>query len=160
MPRKLVPATVVFLLWAAPAAAESGPPSVWAAAAQYVEMMPTSTGPKAAGAPGVTKPLPASIATQLALRGGSDRKALETLVTSSGWGAAVTRHAPKQEPGGKAGGNAGGEKLAVPLPQQGASFPDAAGAAVTGSSRGVFALAAVLGMLAAVALVRFGATRR
>src|SRR4051794_13448428 len=166
MPRKFVtvPATAAALLvWGAPAAAESGPPGVWAAAAQYVEMMPTSTGPKAAGSTGKSKPLPPWIAAQLARRGGADEQALETLVTSSGWGgASITKQPRKHETGANGGGQAkpaADDTLVVPLPEESVSLPEATGAAVTGSSRGIFALAAVLAMLAAVALVRFGPTR-
>src|SRR3954449_3158820 len=78
---------VALLVAAGSAGAESGPPSVWAAAAQYIEMIPTSTGPKAAGAAGRSRPLSKSLARQFARRGGNDAQALETLVTSSGWGA-------------------------------------------------------------------------
>src|SRR5215211_6849073 len=86
-------AAVAVLASAGSAGAESGPPSVWAAAAQYVEMIPTSTGLRPAGAAGGTKPLPRALATQLARRGGADAQALTTLVTSSGWGANTIRPA-------------------------------------------------------------------
>src|SRR5215216_6566351 len=87
-------AAVAVLAFAGPASAESGPPGVWAAAAQYVEMIPTSTGPKTAGAAGRSKPLSKSLAREFARRGGNDAQALETLVTASGWGA--TTSAPRK----------------------------------------------------------------
>src|SRR3954462_12249714 len=88
-------ATGTLLASAGAAPAESGPPGVWAAAAQYVEMIPTSTGPKAAGAAGRSKPLPKSLARQFARRGGHDAQGLQTLVTPSGWGATTSAPPPK-----------------------------------------------------------------
>ena len=83
----IVPALIAgvsLAVFAGPADAESSPPGVWAAAAQYVEMIPTSTGPREAGARGATKPLPKSLAAQLAgaaapTRGSRDARHLERL---------------------------------------------------------------------------------
>jgi hypothetical protein len=152
----LVAGTVV--AWAGAAAAQSGPPGEWAAVAQYVELIPTSTGAKAAGGPGPTKPLPKSLATQFARRGGNDAKALETLVTSSGWAASTPQRAsraakPTPEP-------TGGEVLAVPLPQEGMSAPESVGDALAGGGRATFALVALLVLVTAFTLARLRARRR
>jgi hypothetical protein len=151
-------ATGTLLASAGTAAAEPGPPGVWAATAQYVEMIPTSTGPKAAGAGGPTKPLPKSLATQFARRGGTDAKALETLVTSSGWGASTTPRAAKANEGTgtregtKEGASAG--TLVVPLPQESISVPESVGDALADSRRANFALVALLLLLTAFTLAR------
>ena len=134
-------ATGTLLASAGAAAAERGPPGDWAAAAQYVEMIPTSTGPKAAGAAGPTKPLPKSLATQFARRGGTDAKALETLVTSSGWGASSPGPAGAHEPRRPRSRRAEARSravaaavLAVPRPQESISVPGSVGAALTAAA--------------------------
>src|SRR3954471_13281578 len=116
------------------AAAEPGPPGGWAAVAQYVEMIPTTTGGKPAGGAGPTTSLPKSLATQFARRGGTDAKALETLVTSSGWGARRTRPvSPAAKPKPPREPELG--VLAVPPPQQGVSVPESVGDAFAGGGR-------------------------
>jgi hypothetical protein len=150
----IVPALVAaaVLTSAGPAAAEQAPPSLWAAAAQYVEMIPTSTGPKAAGAAGPTKPLPASLAKQFGRSAGPDANALETLVTSSGWGARpVEGH---QSPPEGQTGDSPPQRLAVPSPQESTSLPASVGGGLTSGSRATFALVVVLCLLAASILVR------
>jgi hypothetical protein len=150
----IVPALVAaaVLTSAGPAAAERPPPSPWAAVAQYVEMIPTSTGPKAAGAAGPTKPLPASLAKQLGRSAGPDAKALKTLVTSSGWGVRpVEGH--QSPPQGRTG-DSPPKKLAVPSPHESTSLAASVGGGLTSGPRATFAVVAVLCLLAASILVR------
>jgi hypothetical protein len=156
--------------FAGPAAAESGPPNVWAAVAQYIEMIPTSSGPAAAGAPGPTKRLPPSLAAEFARSGGVDAQALKTLVTSSGWGADTSPRARPQNPkprpaeNGRHGpGNANeptSPAVAVPFPQETTSLSGSVGGALTDGGRATFALAAVLSLLTAAVLFRLGRSRR
>ena len=156
MPRRLLTAAtiaVALVASAAPAAADPGPPSAWAAAAQYVEMIPTSTGPRPVGAAGATKRLPDSLAARFSRRGGADAKALKTLVTSSGWGASVrARPSPAAKPRDH---GASVQMLAVPLPQESAALPESLGNALTGGGRATFALVGLLVLAAAFTLARF-----
>jgi len=152
-----VPALVALglLVSTGPAAAESGPPGIWAAEAQYVEMLPTSTGPKPAGAAGSTKPLPTWLARRFARRGGTDAKALETLVTSTGWGAGASsgrNPVRRQEPSV--------QMLAVPLPQKSPSLFGALRHGSSSGGRATFALVALLVLLAAFTLARLRRSRR
>jgi hypothetical protein len=155
----IVPALVAaaVLTSAGSAAAEKAPPSPWAAAAQYVEMIPTSTGPKAAGAAGPTKPLPASVAKQFARSGGPDAKALETLVTSSGWGARPVERRQSRPHGQTA--DSPPQRLAVPSPRESTSLAASVGGGLTSGPRATFALVALLCLLAACTLVRLRRTR-
>jgi hypothetical protein len=81
----LVPAT----------AAAAGPSLPAPAVAQYVESIPTSTGPVV---PGATKPtarkLPAALQEEVAAKGGSDAAVLEQIATSSVYGAPQTTLTP------------------------------------------------------------------
>lgn len=157
---------VALLVFAGPAGAESAPPSAWAAAAQYVEMIPTSTGPKTAGAASGTKPVAKSLAAQIARRGGTDAQALETLVTSTGWGAAASvRDKPHPTPKGGAGtkgpvepAEPATQKLAVPLPQESAPLSSSVGGGLTSGGRATFALVALVALLCL--LTAFGLARR
>jgi hypothetical protein len=155
----VAPALVVaaVLASAGSAAADQPPPSPWAAAAQYVEMIPTSTGPKAAGAAAPTKPLPASLAKEFARSAGTDAKALETLVTSSGWGARPVER--RQSPPHGQTVESPPQRLAVPSPQDSTSLAASVGGGLTSGPRATFALVALLCLLAAFALVRFRRTR-
>jgi hypothetical protein len=154
----IVPALVAaaVLTSAGPAAAERAPPSPWAAVAQYVEMIPTSTGPRAAGAAGPTKPLPASLAKELGRSAGPDANALATLVTSSGWDARPIEGAP--EPASGACGRPSAS-LAVPSPQESTSLAASVGGGLTSGPRAAFAVVALLCLLAASILLRLRRTR-
>lgn len=154
----VAPALVVaaMLAWAGSAAADA-PPTPWAAAAQYVEMIPTSTGPKAAGAASAAKPLPPSLARQFARSAGTDAKALETLVTSSGWGARPAER--RQSPPHGQKGESRVERLAVPSPQASTSLGAAVGGGLTSGRRATFTIVALLCLLAAFTVVRLRRSR-
>ena len=155
----VAPAVVVaaMLASAGTAAADDAPPSPWAAAAQYVEMIPTSTGPKAVGAASAAKPLPPSLARQFARSAGTDAKALETLVTSSGWGARPAER--RQSPPHGQKGESRVERLAVPSPRASTSLGAAVGGGLTSGRRATFTIVALLCLLAAFTVVRIRRSR-
>jgi hypothetical protein len=81
--------TALFTVDAA-AAADPPPDPSDSALAQYVEQIPTSSGPKAvsqAGGQAAGQPLPASSESELRKQGGNDAKLLEEIATSPALGA-------------------------------------------------------------------------
>ena len=86
-------AALLALVLAAPAGAES--PNDFSASDQYVETLPTSSGPSATkDRKSVHRALPSEVASRLAKLGGTDAAALEAVATAGEFGA----------PQGKAGG--------------------------------------------------------
>ena len=73
---------------AVPASAVADTPQDFSAADQYVETLPTTTGPSATGNNRRGKtPLRPSVAAKLRAQGGADAASLEALATSSDFGA-------------------------------------------------------------------------
>jgi hypothetical protein len=99
--RRLIVVAVVAALLTVPAGAVAETPQDFSAADQYVETVPTTSGPSA------TKdrkrgraPLPPSVAAKLRSQGGADATALEEVATSSDLGAPQgTRRAADKENG-------------------------------------------------------------
>ena len=101
--RRSMLVAVLAALLAVPAGAAAETPQDFSAADQYVETVPTTSGPS------VTKdrkrgrtPLSPSIAAKLRSQGGADAAALEEVATSSGFGApqATGRAADKENGAG------------------------------------------------------------
>src|SRR5207245_585799 len=79
-------------------------------------------------------------------------KALETLVTSSGWGARPAER--RQSPPHGQKGESRVERLAVPSPQASTSLGAAVGGGLTSGRRATFTIVALLCLLAAFTVVR------
>ncbi len=160
--------TVTAVVTPATAGADPQPPDEWAAAAQYVEMIPTSAGPRPSGSGGRTAQPSKALEQQLRRSGGADAQALQTLVTASGWGAVASSARGEAAPIEKAPASsekapassadappdrvAAGPGLAVPPPSESESLAGAAGGAIASDWRGVLVLATIVALVAGLGL--------
>ena len=85
---RLIVVAVVAALLTVPAGAAAETPQDFSAADQYVETIPTTSGPSATKDRKRSRtPLPSSVAAKLRSQGGADATALEEVATSSDFGA-------------------------------------------------------------------------
>jgi hypothetical protein len=115
-PRRAALGLLLGALLLAPAAPASGEaPDDFSAADQYVETLPTSRGPSATKTrKRGTTPLPAGVAAKLSSQGGSDAAALETVATSSDFGASHGTGGRADKRQGKAESGSSGSSPAIP----------------------------------------------
>jgi opacity protein-like surface antigen len=144
-PLRLILAALLAAALAVPASAAADTPQDFSAADQYVETLPTTSGPDATGDDrrGSKTPLRPSVAAKLRAQGGADAARLEAVATSSDFGA----------PQGKAGGadkeNDSGDRRDS---RTRAAVPSASVQAVQGNAEDLLwlllALVAITGLMA------------
>ena len=142
-----------------------GHPGTSAAVSQYVEQIPTSSGPQATGVGKETfKPLPKRAKAKLVRQGGEDAALLEKIATSSAYGAP---QATKKKGGKDDDPGAGGAAVVIrddPRDLGDASTSEALSAAVSvvtdGSDKRLLGLLIVMLLITATALASAGYRQR